>query len=288
MIRTLLCSVGLCIACTQGFAQHSLLLDAGGGRYAQLVASGSLPVGVVTFTLGDGSGTVVTSDNVDNYAWILGGNTSPASNLLGTVSATDLDIITTNARRMRVASGGNVQIGTGGTPNLFEVDGSDGNLAKIRNTSYSWPAANPAAVAFLRNDGSGGLTWHTGSTATDRAGIGTWHSQNVGGGTSTFTIPVSGTNMNYVVLPFAGSITGVSIALNDVRTGGTLTATVTLNGAATALTAEINGTDTEFAHTSVAAGTITFAAGQRIGIDMTKATFAPTTADMLVTVFVQF
>lgn len=290
--KVLLFSAGMVFAFSHvSYAQHSISIDAGAGNYAQIVASSSLPVGVTTFTFDNGSGTVVTSANILNYAWVLGGNASPVSNLLGTTSNTDLDFITGASgpnRRMRITSGGNVQIGTGGTPNLFEVDGSNGNLAKIRNASYSWPAANPGAVAFLRNDGSGNLTWLTGSTAADRAGIGTWHAQNVGGGTSTFTIPVSGTNMNHVVLPFAGSITGVTIAVNDSRTAGTLTATVTLNGAATALTTQINGTGTDFAHTAVAAGTITFVAGDRIGIDMSKATFTPTTADMLVTVFVQF
>ena len=290
--KTLILSVGMMLAFSQlSSAQHSISIDAGGGKYAQIVASTSLPVGVTTFTFDNGSGTIVTSDNILNYAWVLGGNPSPVSNLLGTTSNTDLDFITGASgpnRRMRITSGGNVQIGTGGTPNLFEVDGSNGNLAKIRNAAYSWPAANPGAVAFLRNDGSGNLTWLTGSTAADRAGIGTWHSQNVGGGTSTFTIPVSGTNMNNVVLPFAGSITGVTVSVNETRTAGTLTATVTKNGAATALTAVINGTDTDFAHTAVAAGTITYLAGDRIGIDMSKATYTPTTADMLVTVFVQF
>jgi hypothetical protein len=62
---------------------------------------------------------------------------------------------------------GNVGIGntnptkqfTVGTSSQFEVD-SSGNITKINNLTYSWPGSYAAATnTYLRNDGSGNLTW---------------------------------------------------------------------------------------------------------------------------------
>ena len=71
----------------------------------------------------------------------------------------------TNASiRMTIASNGNVGIGdttpaaalTVGNGDLFQVN-SSGDLIKVKNVTYSWPAANGAGV--LTNNGSGGLSW---------------------------------------------------------------------------------------------------------------------------------
>ncbi len=69
---------------------------------------------------------------------------------------------------MRIRESGH--IGIGGSPgvvgsplsvgasNQFQIDGS-GNLIRINNVSYSWPAANGSG--FLSNDGAGTLSWST-------------------------------------------------------------------------------------------------------------------------------
>ncbi|PCJ88692.1 MAG: hypothetical protein COA57_03040 [Flavobacteriales bacterium] len=54
---------------------------------------------------------------------------------------------------------------TVGSGDLFQVN-SSGNIVKINNVTYSWPAAQGAAGQILQNNGSGTLTW-----ATDAAGV---------------------------------------------------------------------------------------------------------------------
>lgn len=64
--------------------------------------------------------------------------------------------------------GGNVGIGdtspasllSVGNGDLFQVDAS-GNLIRVNNVPYSWPAAQGGAGTLLTNDGSGGLAWST-------------------------------------------------------------------------------------------------------------------------------
>lgn len=46
-------------------------------------------------------------------------------------------------------------VGAGG---LLRID-TNGNLVRVRNVTYSWPNAQGAASTYLRNDGSGNLTW---------------------------------------------------------------------------------------------------------------------------------
>jgi hypothetical protein len=54
-----------------------------------------------------------------------------------------------------------------GTLTLFAVNQA-GDLSIIQSVAYHWPVAQGAAGTFLRNDGSGGLTW---VTATGASGI---------------------------------------------------------------------------------------------------------------------
>jgi hypothetical protein len=69
--------------------------------------------------------------------------------------------------RMRIRESGEVGIGnvgvvgsllTIGASNQFQVS-SAGNLSRINNVTYTWPAAN--AAGFLSNDGAGVLSWST-------------------------------------------------------------------------------------------------------------------------------
>lgn len=62
----------------------------------------------------------------------------------------------------------------------FAVD-STGNITKINNVTTSWPASQGGASTFLRNDGSGNLTWVTGSGVTSPGGSNTQVQYNSSG-----------------------------------------------------------------------------------------------------------
>ncbi len=50
-----------------------------------------------------------------------------------------------------------LSVGSGDT---FQVNTS-GDLAKVNNVTYSWPASQGGVTTYLRNDGSGNLTWQS-------------------------------------------------------------------------------------------------------------------------------
>lgn len=78
----------------------------------------------------------------------------------------------------------------------------------------------------------------------------------------------------------AGSLVAVVVRLTAARTAGTMTIRVKKNGVATTLTAVIDGTNTQTKVTTMAVGTETFVAGDRIGVDIaTDAGFLPANTD---------
>lgn len=94
-------------------------------------------------------------------------------------------------------------------------------------------------------------------------------------------------NTEYV-MSYDGSVLGISIASNDARTAGTLIVDVTVNGTATGLQAQVDGTNTQYHSATQAKDTDSFSAGDRIGVKITTdGTWAPVTADIVVTVIVE-
>ena len=60
-----------------------------------------------------------------------------------------------------------------GTNNLLQVNVGTGDLAKIKNIAYSWPAAQGAANTVLTNNGSGTLTWAAAASTGPWTKVGT-------------------------------------------------------------------------------------------------------------------
>ena len=82
----------------------------------------------------------------------------------------------TDATPFIINAAGNVGVGdpspaslfTVGAADLFQVD-SSGDMVKIKNVTYAWPAANASGI--LTNNGTGTLSWASGSsTAWDAIG----------------------------------------------------------------------------------------------------------------------
>ena len=89
------------------------------------------------------------------------------------------------------------------------------------------------------------------------------------------------------IMPWAGSVIGVSISLNANPTTGVITARPVVNGTgSTAVTAVVQN-NTQRNTGQKPAGTLNFAAGSRIGADWTKSgTVAPTTMDATIIIWV--
>lgn len=88
-------------------------------------------------------------------------------------------------------------------------------------------------------------------------------------------------------MPEDGSVVAIAVRTNDDRTADTLTVEAAINGSVTGLTAVLNATDTTSAVTLQDQGLDTFAAGAAITCEITTGgSWAPTTADIIVTVAV--
>lgn len=101
------------------------------------------------------------------------GNTSQA----GTHTGTKNNTIAIGDNQTSGAFSNNVLLGFGvsaSAANQFVVGGSGSDIItdwRVRNINWTMPAAQGAANTFLRNDGSGALTWVTGSSITALSNI---------------------------------------------------------------------------------------------------------------------
>lgn len=113
---------------------------------------------------------------------------------------------------------------------------------------------------------------------------------NVAASQSDVALLVAGSGtVSEVTMPFAGSVTGISIASNEARTADTLTVDATINGTASGLQATLDGDNTTYHYTTQAKDVDTFSAGDRLGVDITTGgSWAPVTADIIVVVYVSF
>jgi len=93
-----------------------------------------------------------------------------------------------------------------------------------------------------------------------------------------------------IPVPVGGSIIGIAVYSNAETTSGTLTADATVNGTATGLQAGLNSVDDkQTSYTTQAIDADTVAAGARVGVKVTTtSTFTPTTADVVVTVLMEY
>lgn len=115
---------------------------------------------------------------------------------------------------------------------------------------------------------------------------GPWERADVAASQSAVALKLNANN-DELVMPRNGSIVAITVASNAARTAGTLTVKPTVNGAEQLLSAVLDAANTQFKSTTQAVGTETFTAGQRIGVKITTdATWAPITADIVVTVYV--
>lgn len=87
-------------------------------------------------------------------------------------------------------------------------------------------------------------------------------------------------------IPWEFEIVAVSVTSSSARTAGTLTADVTIDGTVTGLQAILNATDTTRDYATQPRATDLGAAGSRVGVKLTTASWTPVAADIAVDVYV--
>lgn len=92
---------------------------------------------------------------------------------------------------------------------------------------------------------------------------------------------------NDYVMPWPGSIVGISVRHNADLTGGVITWTPTVGGTAKTALSVVTDDTHQQAYKSIEGRRIPFAAGARIGVAWTETgTVAPTTTDAVITLWV--
>ena len=247
----------------------------------------SLTVGVTDDSI-DGA-QLADSISLDADLALTGGNVG-----IGTTSIDEA---------LHIANAGDVRIkienesGPGGDPAIefaiggvseftMGVDDSDADTFKISSGGTLGTSDQLTIDTSGNTDIAGDITAAGGFKNT----AGTWYQTDVPDVQSDVTLNLLGSSDNSeIVVPYAGSIVGITVASNAARTGGNLTVEATINGTGTGLTALINVSDPQYRYTTQAKDTDTFSAGDLLGVTISTANpWGPTTADVVVTVIVEF
>lgn len=161
---------------------------------ANIIGTNNLPAGVLPTTVPIGNGTsgqvtlwsgTGTVNSSANLTWNNGTSTLTATNLVGngsgitSLSATNISsgVITSSLLDADIADLSDGVLGAlnVGSSSQFVVNAS-GNVTKINNVAYSFPASQGASGSLFRNDGSGNLAWTNSNLNWDntnsRLGIG--------------------------------------------------------------------------------------------------------------------
>lgn len=125
--------------------------------------------------------------------------------------------------------------------------------------------------------------------------FGVWEQVDVPASQTSVTLPLLGTSTlgssinTELTVPFDGNVVGISVASNAARTAGTLTVVPVINGtASTSLSAVLDGTNTTYDASMQRHEKDPFRAAQALGVEITTdSSWAPTTADIVVTLFVK-
>lgn len=118
----------------------------------------------------------------------------------------------------------------------------------------------------------------------------TFFQDNVAANQSAVALIVVGSaTVDEIEVPWAGSIVGISVLSNESRSAGSLTVDATINGSVTGLQAVLNASNADHHSATQVKDTDAFAAADRIGIKITTdAGWLPTTADIIVVIYVSF
>jgi hypothetical protein len=150
-----------------GIAAATQKLDVQGGNarinnvFIGDVGHGSGWGGISHSSMANTTGYALIESNDGAYTLINKQNTG--TGWIGFRVANNDVAVITNAGNMGIGTTAPGQLFSVGSGNQFQVN-STGNLVKINNVPYSWPASQGAANTRLTNNGSGTLSWSSGSS----------------------------------------------------------------------------------------------------------------------------
>lgn len=161
-------------------------------------------------------------------------------------------------------SWGNSFTGTAAWNNTGKAFNFNDTTADEPNTvTAAYDRGNGVASTFQAKDVVTGGNYNAGRSATY-----IYYRQNWPDGFAAADISaVPNTDSQVFVVPHAGSLTSITVALNDTRVAGTLSIRPKVNGAVKdSLRVQIDGTNTQYIYLEVTPGTVPVAAGDRIGV----------------------
>jgi len=117
--------------------------------------------------------------------------------------------------------------------------------------------------------------------------IGPWVDVDLAASLTNSDMTIAGqTGAIEVMLPFAGDIVAITVRSSEARTASTATFKITKNGTALGSGAILDETNTSQHKETFKEGQQTFAADDRIGVQVTTpAAWTPTTADVAVMIY---
>jgi len=151
-------------------------------------------------------------------------NTTAGGITLGTNASTYIQIYKSASNKLTIG-GGNVGIGDTAPASLFTVGASGefqvnstGNIVKINNVTTSFPGSQGGVDTYLKNNGSGTLTWSTVSASASISGL------TLAGGTNTIDNTLYAQTWDWSTLSTQNALT---LTGNGITTGNLLSLTST-------------------------------------------------------------
>lgn len=178
---------------------------------------------------------------------------------------------------LRVATGHTLKFSQAGNRLIFQPN------AATTTYTLTWPGSQGAANSFLKNDGSGNLTWNAGVNVSRYPLIGF---VNAVGGSSTKTAGIGDIlNVSGIVMTNTGTVNALSVVMSTARTAGTMTGKWLKNGVVQSGTVVIDGTNTT--QNSTTGLSVAYVSGDILSLQTVTASFTPTSADAGLNLWVQ-
>ena len=174
----------------------------------------------------------------------------------------------------------------GSSPTIEAVGGVYGS---ITDCTYAGVLSEDNSTVFCAAWGSITMTGNATNFAEYKGSrqILQFYQDNVAANQSDVVLMFGGAN-GYILAPFRGSIVGISVVSNAARSAGTLVVEAYAGTTATGLKATLDGTNTTFHYATQQVKLDNFSEGSLLSAQITtSADWAPTTADIAVTLWIE-